>query len=374
MGLERDGEELDKYSISEAVHELYEDLTTKVGKELHAVIKGKYLPPKRSASPTKTKDGKKRPTTPSSSSPSSPSPSPSPTATQEWNMTPWRPKSPSKKKKKKKVAPLVRRPFGPVGSVFPPGNEGDILYVSTLLSPWGCPASVNWCDPENMSLSPIILAASLGKETMVTHLLQLRASVFARSANGNTALHEAAKGGHTPVVLVLIQAGSEVDAMNDYGNTPLSSSVHNGHKDVSLLLVMVGASIDIKNKQNKTPLDRSDDEELKVLLRLKRNKFVIASQKRIMLKTLEVQAAFEQEKKQRLLLKQAQKAMASANDQSSDDGEEEGEEGEEEEKDEHEEEGIPTYPPSPIFFLIIPHQLFLNYCSMFIFLLFLNYK
>ena len=44
---------------------------------------------------------------------------------------------------------------------------------------------------------------------------------FAGNGYGNTALHEACRGGNASTVRVLLQAGADVNAENHKGSTPL---------------------------------------------------------------------------------------------------------------------------------------------------------
>ena len=123
-------------------------------------------------------------------------------------------------------------------------------------------------------------------------LLKYGADLGARNADGNTALHFAAKGRLTSVVAVLLDHRAEVNAKNNAGETPLATiartrakrnsaeipdmllahgasvnttdsngetplfaAVKYKHKELVKWLMKNGAAVDMKNRQELTPLD-----------------------------------------------------------------------------------------------------------------------
>lgn len=65
-------------------------------------------------------------------------------------------------------------------------------------------------------------------------------------ANGQTALHAAAKGGHLAVVYVIMQSGAALDKLDKSQNTPLSLAVIQGHNDTVKYLAKAGSCTSLK--------------------------------------------------------------------------------------------------------------------------------
>jgi ankyrin repeat protein/catechol 2,3-dioxygenase-like lactoylglutathione lyase family enzyme len=75
--------------------------------------------------------------------------------------------------------------------------------------------------------------------------------------DGHTALHVAARDGHTSIVTLLLAAGADVNAVEPvFGAVPLHKAVYNGHADITqLLLGAPGIVIDFQGATNGyTPL------------------------------------------------------------------------------------------------------------------------
>ena len=78
--------------------------------------------------------------------------------------------------------------------------------------------------PRKMKIDPRLWdSAEKGYEDLVRKFIEQGAKVDWRDIeNNSTALHEAAKGGHTPVVTQLLDAGWSLEARNECGDTPLT--------------------------------------------------------------------------------------------------------------------------------------------------------
>ncbi len=89
-------------------------------------------------------------------------------------------------------------------------------------------------------------------------LLKYGADLGARNADGNTALHFAAKGGLTSVVAVLLDHQADVDAKNNAGETPLAAIARTRAKRNSVeipdMLLAHGASVNTIDFNGETPL------------------------------------------------------------------------------------------------------------------------
>lgn len=67
-----------------------------------------------------------------------------------------------------------------------------------------------------------------------------------QEANGQTALHAAAYGGHLAVVHVILQSGGALDKLDRSQHTPLSLAVIQGHNDTVKYLAKAGSCTSLK--------------------------------------------------------------------------------------------------------------------------------
>ena len=83
----------------------------------------------------------------------------------------------------------------------------------------------------------------------------------ARTANGYTLLHEAARQCRTsdvPMFGVLAKmagAKEQLDVQDIFGWTPLHWAAHEGHASVIMVLLDAGAKPDVRDEEGKTPFD-----------------------------------------------------------------------------------------------------------------------
>ena len=80
----------------------------------------------------------------------------------------------------------------------------------------------------------------------IGHIIDAGIDLNALNSAGYTALHWAARNGHTDVVKLLVNKGAKLDILNKDGNTALHLAARNGRIDVVKLLVdQVGAGLDL---------------------------------------------------------------------------------------------------------------------------------
>ncbi|KAL6080674.1 Poly [ADP-ribose] polymerase tankyrase-2 [Balamuthia mandrillaris] len=87
----------------------------------------------------------------------------------------------------------------------------------------------------------------LRMKSAVTH-------VNAKDAQGKTALHEAARWGHTNVIEFLLDNKAELEARTNEGSTPLHLAAMNGKDDAVRFLISKGADINCVDNYKDTPL------------------------------------------------------------------------------------------------------------------------
>ncbi|NXK17138.1 AKD1B protein, partial [Arenaria interpres] len=72
--------------------------------------------------------------------------------------------------------------------------------------------------------------------------------------DGNTALHLAAKNGHSEVVEILLEQWEEINDFNENGETPFYLSVEGGHEKCAELLLEAGSDINVLTQNNSSAL------------------------------------------------------------------------------------------------------------------------
>ena len=71
-----------------------------------------------------------------------------------------------------------------------------------------------------------------------------------KTANGSTALHNAATNGHDAIVEVLLLAGCSINARAVSGATPLYGAASGGHLAVVRRLLLAGAEVCLRGLWN----------------------------------------------------------------------------------------------------------------------------
>lgn len=99
-----------------------------------------------------------------------------------------------------------------------------------------------------------IEAAALGKMDAVRKFLEAGMGVDADDSEGNTALLQAAKGGHAAVVDYLITQGADVNYVGSGWDTALISAASSGDVATVRRLLEANAKADQKNEDNWSPL------------------------------------------------------------------------------------------------------------------------
>ncbi|MBU6401992.1 MAG: ankyrin repeat domain-containing protein, partial [Verrucomicrobia bacterium] len=86
-------------------------------------------------------------------------------------------------------------------------------------------------------------AVNYGLNEVVTLLLQHHADINAKDNNGDTPLLKAAVSGRADLAQLLIDHGADVNAKNSYGWTAILYAIHRGDKAVVELLIAAGADL-----------------------------------------------------------------------------------------------------------------------------------
>ena len=99
----------------------------------------------------------------------------------------------------------------------------------------------NGADPagleSNSGRTGLMKAAFWGHDHVVGHLLnELKVDVNVQDANGETALHDAARFGHKGVAVLLVDGGADTSLENEKGQTALQVAQEYDQPDVVALL------------------------------------------------------------------------------------------------------------------------------------------
>ncbi|GAA4856052.1 ankyrin repeat domain-containing protein [Kitasatospora terrestris] len=123
-------------------------------------------------------------------------------------------------------------------------HAGDADTARTLIEVEG--ADVNRRDADS-GLTPLLIAAGRGDETLVALLLEAGADPHtADSRAGATALHKACQSGSVAVARLLVEAGAFVDAVAPTtGHTPLMDALWFKYPDLVGYLLDQGAGLEV---------------------------------------------------------------------------------------------------------------------------------
>lgn len=132
-------------------------------------------------------------------------------------------------------------------------QAGDAEAVARLATH----QTVNATGPGGMT--PLMLAARLGRSEIVATLLAAGAVVDARDERGFTALFHGchdpdADRGHPEVIELLLEAGADKEAMIGFGVRPLMYAAGNGEAGVVQALLRGGADPLARNEVGRTAL------------------------------------------------------------------------------------------------------------------------
>ncbi|XP_059221193.1 serine/threonine-protein phosphatase 6 regulatory ankyrin repeat subunit A isoform X1 [Stomoxys calcitrans] len=103
---------------------------------------------------------------------------------------------------------------------------------------------------------PLLLSVEAGNQSMVRELLsaQTAEQLKATAANGDTALHLAARRRDVDMVRILVDYGTNVDTQNGEGQTPLHIAAGEGDEALLKYFYGVRASASIADNQDRTPM------------------------------------------------------------------------------------------------------------------------
>jgi ankyrin repeat protein len=102
--------------------------------------------------------------------------------------------------------------------------------------------------------TPLCMAAQNGHAEAVRMLLDASANVNAADKHGLTPLFMASRNGFLEATRVLLQARVDVNAAENDGTTPLYMAAQNGHADAVRMLLEASADVNAARKDGVTPL------------------------------------------------------------------------------------------------------------------------
>ena len=115
---------------------------------------------------------------------------------------------------------------------------------------------MEWSNLGGMNdVAPLILAVASNSPAVVVAMIDHGADVRAKSKNGNTLLHWAARNDAAEIAKMLIDRGANIEAKNKGGRTPLHWTAETNAAAVAkLLIVNNGAEVRAKSEDGVTPL------------------------------------------------------------------------------------------------------------------------
>lgn len=131
-------------------------------------------------------------------------------------------------------------------------ESGDLGEVQRLAA-----TGVDLNRRDRTTWTPLFTAVHFNKMEIVEWLItQEGIQIDAKSADGRTALHEAARNSMNPeIVTLLIDAGANIEAIDkDLHHTPLHYAAAAHNINAMKVLIEAGAKINVKNVNDRTPL------------------------------------------------------------------------------------------------------------------------
>ena len=121
-------------------------------------------------------------------------------------------------------------------------NDEDIDCISEYLM-----SGFEVDDQDGDGNTLLIIASGLGKEKVVTYLIDQGAYVDKHNYDGVSSLHKAAQAGKTSVVDILLDAGAFINNLDIEGRSPLMYAVGANNRFTVEQLVKRGAYIGLRN-------------------------------------------------------------------------------------------------------------------------------
>lgn len=101
----------------------------------------------------------------------------------------------------------------------------------------------NLDNKNNQGYSPLALACSQNKASVVLLLLSLGADLNSQSSDGDTPLHIALMGNYEAITLILINHGADIASAGYKNESPLLLAVRTGSLDIIKMLISKGADL-----------------------------------------------------------------------------------------------------------------------------------
>ena len=129
----------------------------------------------------------------------------------------------------------------------------DAQVVARLLAAGLAPDAT--LDVGGEALTPLAIAAGLGRAPVVRVLLDAGASATAPLASGDHPIHAAARGGDAETVQMLLAAGADPEARGALGRTPLMAAATRNEAAAIGVLLAAGADPTRRTPTDSTALD-----------------------------------------------------------------------------------------------------------------------
>lgn len=140
----------------------------------------------------------------------------------------------------------------PNHTLYTAASNGDVEVISQAARKGG---RVQWRNPASDGRTALHAAAREGHSDAIRTLVMLGADVRATNIFGETALHEASSAGKTPAIVQLVSLGADVNIANAVGNSPLHCAAASGHEPAAIALLRLGGHTDAHNGYKMTAAD-----------------------------------------------------------------------------------------------------------------------
>lgn len=142
-------------------------------------------------------------------------------------------------------------PIGELRAFMQDCEAGREKEVEAYLKRWPAFPEAQW---DNILTTPMMLAARKGHNNIIQLLIDAKASVHTKDADGNTALFCALYEGKLNTVTLMLDNGADLSQRPRFGNTALMAALHSGKEELVRVMLEKGEKPDDRDDYGRNAL------------------------------------------------------------------------------------------------------------------------